>query len=325
MQTPAMPSLDRRRLLTGLIASLALGGAARVQAAGQDRAVALTFDDLPFANASDGTDLAEVKALNAQILDTLRAFKAPAIGFVIETTVELYGPDATHDLLAPWTKGAFALGNHTYSHADTNGLDLAGIEREVVDGEASIRPLMEAAGKNLRFVRFAMNHTGDSLDKALAIEAMLKRHGYAPAASTIDTSDYIFETAFRASLARGDADATRRIADAYLAYSAQEIDYYAALGRQVLGYEPMEIALLHLNRINAATLPRLLQLYVDRGYRFVTLDEAQSDPAYALPTTFATKFGPMWAYRWAKEMGVHVDGSIETDPPAWIADYAKAR
>lgn len=135
---------------------------------------------------------------------------------------------------------------------------------------------------------------------------------------------YAFEAAYRVSLRKGDRKATQRIADAYVAYSALEIDYYAALAQQVLGYEPPEVALLHLNRINAATLPRLLQLYVDRGYRFVTLDEAQSDPIYAIPTTYATKFGPMWAYQWAKEKGIHVDGSIETEPPAWINAYSKA-
>ncbi len=178
-------------MIAGLTAALAAGGPVRAQAPG-GRCVAITFDDLPFANASDGTTLGEVAALNRTILDTLRAFKAPATGFVIEKVVEAYGRDASRAVLRPWTQGAFALGNHTYSHADTNTLDLAGVEQEVVGGEASIRPLMAAAGKPLRFVRFAMNHTGDTLDKARAIEAILKRHGYQPAASTIDTSDYEF-------------------------------------------------------------------------------------------------------------------------------------
>ncbi|MDV6330046.1 polysaccharide deacetylase family protein [Asticcacaulis sp. 201] len=328
MHKPATPSIDRRDLIAGLFAGLgaglALPNVAGAQPVSHGKTVAITFDDLPFASATEGTDLAEIKAVNRQVLHTLRAFGAPATGFVVQKSLEPFGPEAPRELLASWTQGAFSLGNHTYSHADTNALDLAGIAREVVDGAASIKPLMAAAGKRVRFVRFAMNHTGDTLDKALAIEALSKTLGYTPAASTIDTSDYEFEAAYRASLRKRDAEATQRIADAYVAYSAQQIDYYAALGHQVLGYEPPEVALLHLNRINAATLPRLLQQYVDRGYRFVTLDEAQSDPAYAIPTTYATKFGPMWGYRWAKEKDVHVDGSLEKDPPAWITDYAKA-
>jgi hypothetical protein len=29
----------------------------------------------------------------------------------------------------------------------------------------------------------------------------------------------------------------------------------------------------------------------------------------------------MWGYRWARERGVKVDGSLEPEPPKWITDY----
>ena len=308
---------DRRHVVAGL-SGLGLSALARPSAAALTRTVAITFDDLPFAGTASAD---EVFARNRKVLDCLRRFKAPATGFVIEKTVESFGRDG----LKAWTEGDFSLGNHTYSHADTNRLDLTGIEREVVDGEASIRPLMEAAGKPLRFVRFAMNHTGDPLDKSLAIEDMLRRHGYVSAASTIDTSDYVFEEAYTKALQAADRDAASRITDAYVAYSATEIDYYVGLSQKVLGYEPPQIALLHLNRINCDTLDRILDLYVRRRFGFVTLEAAQADPAYALPTTFATRFGPMWGYRWAKEKGIRVDGSLEQEPPSWISEYAAGK
>lgn len=324
------PVFNRRRIIgslgTGFCVSALAGTTTGATQPRRARLVAVTFDDLPFANStSNTTDLEDVAKLNRKILDILRQFEAPAIGFVIEQTVERYGRDASHGILEPWTKGRFTLGNHTYSHPDTNTLDLDAIEQEVVRGEASIRPLMDAAGKPLRFVRFPMNHTGDTLEKSLAIEAMLRRRGYSVAASTIDTSDYVFDAAYQTALRRGDLDAGVRIADAYVAYTAVEIDYYAGLGRQVLGYEPREIALLHVNRINADTLERILSLYVERDFAFVTLDEAQGDPAYAMPTTFTTRFGPMWAYRWAKQMNVRVDGSLEREPPDWIKAYTASK
>jgi len=30
----------------------------------------------------------------------------------------------------------------------------------------------------------------------------------------------------------------------------------------------------------------------------------------------------MWGYRWARELGVKVNGNLETDPSAWIVHYA---
>ncbi len=79
--------------------------------------------------------------------------------------------------------------------------------------------------------------------------------------------------------------------------------------------------LLHANRLNADLIDQLLAAFDERGYRFVTLDDAQSDDAYQTPDTFISKFGPMWGYRWAKMRGVSVNGALEPEPPKWVVDY----
>jgi len=86
----------------------------------------------------------------------------------------------------------------------------------------------------------------------------------------------------------------------------------------VLGYEPPAIMLLHVNRLNAVTLDRILTLFEEAGYGFTTLEAAQADPAYQKPLTAATKFGPMWGYRWARDNTIKIDGSTEKEPPEWI-------
>ncbi|KAK0351078.1 hypothetical protein LTR94_026422, partial [Friedmanniomyces endolithicus] len=289
------------------------------------RSVALTFDDLPYVGGIGDADgqlsRANVLALNRRILDGLREAGAPATGFVVERSVEAMGEDGRL-LLVLWTEGDFDLGNHGYSHAEVNGLDLVGIEQEVLRGEASAREAMTAAGKSLQFMRFPQNHTGETAEKRNGIRAILDRFGYQAAASTIDTSDYVFETAYQVALRRGRTDCQALIRDAYVAYSAVQIDYYTALSVEVLGYAPPEVALLHLNQLNADTLPRLLELYRDRGFAFTSLAQAQADPAYLRGSNFVSRYGPMWAYRWAREYAVRVDGSKETEPPAWVSTYA---
>jgi hypothetical protein len=79
--------------------------------------------------------------------------------------------------------------------------------------------------------------------------------------------------------------------------------------------------LLHDNQLNADTIQQLLSLFQQRGYRFVSLREALHSPAYAIPETCITKYGPMWGYRWAQELNVKVSGRDEPDPPAWVAEY----
>lgn len=321
-------ALDRAlHLACGLTVALVLlsSAAAALAHPVPVRAVALTFDDLPYVGAiGDGEgnmSRADVLSLNRRILHDLRQAGAPATGFVVERSVEALGEES-RELLSMWTQGDFELGNHGYSHADANGLELIGIEQEIRRGELSARIAMDAVGKPLRFMRFPLNHTGDTPQKRDGVRALLDRLGYEPAASTIDTSDYVFEAAYQVALRENQLDCQVLIRDAYVAYSAVQIDYYAALSTHVLGYAPPEVALLHLNQINADTLPRLLALYRDRGFAFASLEQVQADPAYRGGTDFVSRHGPMWAYRWARERGVRVDGSKEVEPPAWLSSYA---
>ncbi len=49
--------------------------------------------------------------------------------------------------------------------------------------------------------------------------------------------------------------------------------------------------------------------------RWVAMDEK--------PLTVATKFGPMWGYRWARQYDVKVNGSAEKEPPEWVVQYGR--
>jgi hypothetical protein len=40
-----------------------------------------------------------------------------------------------------------------------------------------------------------------------------------------------------------------------------------------------------------------------RGYRFISLDEALKDEAYALPDTFLGRAGISWMHRWTLDKG----------------------
>lgn len=295
----------------------------------QERRVAITVDDLPYARgsmptANEAEARAAAKSANAKLLAAFQAHHVPVTGFVIQKSVESLGPPAGAGILQEWIADGFDLGNHTYSHRDLNGLSPEQMEQEILEGESTIRPLMERAGKRIAFLRFPFNHTGDTKLKHDAVAAFLGQHGYRVATCTIDTSDYDFNNAYVRMLANSDKASARKLREEYLAYTSTEIDYYAALNKQVLGYDPPEVMLLHDNRLNADTIGEVLRLFEEKGYRFVSLEAAQSDAAYHIPETYITKFGPMWGYRWARERNVKVNGSLEPDPPKWISDYGKA-
>jgi peptidoglycan/xylan/chitin deacetylase (PgdA/CDA1 family) len=283
----------------------------------QQRTVALTFDDLPAAGTSSA---AEARAFNLSILDSLDRHHAPAIGFVIECRVqELSGKK----ILDEWVKRGYDLGNHSLSHIEMNNLTTGQVEREIIGGEGAFIAALARAGRKPRYFRFPSNHTGDTREKHDAVAAFLAQHGYRMAPCTIDNEDYVFNAAYLKILANKDAASAARLRAIYLAYTSTEIDFYAGLHKQIFGHEIPHVMLLHVNKLNADVIDSVLSLFLRKQYRFVSLDTALSDPAYATPDEFVTKEGWMWAYRWAKELGVRVDGSAETEPPDWIVHYGK--
>ena len=313
----------RQFLLLNAFVILVLFMGASSVVAGREREpkqVAITFDDLPFADAKKQRGAEAVKA-DRTIRRVLLRHRVPATGFVTEKNVQALGEDGP-TILRRWLKDGLDLGNHGATHVSSNSLDVAGVRREIVAGEETLAPLAREFNRPITFYRFAYNHVGDTESKRSAIEGVLAERGYRLAASTLDTSDYLFDQAYRR--ATNDPAMRRRIERAYLDHSQTQIRYYQDLNRQVLGREPPAIIVLHSNRLNAATLDRLLAIFRSENFRFISLAQAQADAAYLTAPAFATRFGPMWGYRWARERRVRVDGSKEQEPPAWLQTYAES-
>lgn len=86
----------------------------------------------------------------------------------------------------------------------------------------------------------------------------------------------------------------------------------------MFGREIPHTLLLHANLLNAEQLERVLAMLEDRGYRFVGLPEAVSDPAYAREDSYVGPRGLSWLQRWALEDGVPVPD--EPREAAWVGE-----
>jgi peptidoglycan/xylan/chitin deacetylase (PgdA/CDA1 family) len=266
-------------------------------------------------------DAKAAEVANRKLMKEFTRHKVPVTGFVIQKSVENLGLASGTEILREWTRRGFDLGNHTYAHPDSNNLTIEQYEDQITRGEAAFVPVMKAAGRKPEFFRFPFNHTGDTKEKRDALAAFLAQRGYRLAPCTMETSDWMFNNAYVRMLARHDHAAAARLRADYLVFTSAQIDYFAGLNTQVLGYEPPEIMLLHDNKLNADVIGKVLALFEKKQYRWISLAQAESDLVYQLPDSIVTKYGPMWGYRWARERGVKVDGSLEPEPPKWITDY----
>jgi hypothetical protein len=137
----------------------------------------------------------------------------------------------------------------------------------------------------------------------------------------LDAWDWMYAPVYDDAKKRGDTKLQDDLVKSYLSYSDSVFAYSEQLSKQIMGYEPRQIILLHGNNLEADHIGELLDVMRKRGYRFVTLEEALSDPAYSMPDTYVGEEGTGWLDHWAITMGKPPQGAPEF--PKWVIDRAR--
>ncbi len=303
--------------------SIALGNASSRSDVPPDRQVAITIDDLPAA-AANSMSAASITEMTAKLLAALTQNKVPAVGFVNEKELYYHWGEVDQRIKAlnMWLDAGLELGNHTFSHTSLNLAGLQEFEESVIQGETVTRLLLAQHNKKLRYFRYPYLDTGRDLQTRREAEAFLVARGYRIAPVTLDAWDWNFAGVYADAKQRGDAALQQVVVSSYLSYHAEMFAYEEKLSRDLIGYEPKQILLLHANQLEADHIGELLDVMRKRGYRFITLEDALSDSAYGLPDTFVGEGGTGWIEHWAITRGQPPQGS-PVFPPS-IDERAKA-
>jgi peptidoglycan/xylan/chitin deacetylase (PgdA/CDA1 family) len=302
---------------------VAVLGTARPPARQVERAVALTFDDLPMTGGP--CDAAVAREINRKILEVLAAADAPAVGFVnASRTCGEPGTGLRDDVLEAWLDAGHDLGNHTWSHLDLEATPLVAYLEDVDRGGVPVDSLLALRGRRLVWFRHPFLHAGDTPAKKAGLTSHLAENGWRVAPVTVDNQEWVYAWVYQEALARADTGLAVRVTDAYFDHIDEAFAYFETRSREVVGREVPQVLLLHANRLNADVLSSLLARIRARGYRFVQLADATKDPVYARGDPYVGRGGPSWIERWGIEAGA---------PPSpgprehrWVAEtYARLR
>ena len=309
----------RSACLALILAGTASWSAAQAQ---PDRQVTITIDDLPASDA-ESMNAATLTEMTSKLLAALRQQNVPAVGFVNEVKLYKTGEvDARIKVLNMWLDSGFELGNHTFRHTSLNRAGLQAWEDDTIQGEPVIKLLLAQHKMKLRYFRHPYLDTGADLQTRREAEAFLSRRGYLIAPVTVDGWDWNFAGVYEDAKRRGDTAVMQEVVRSYLSHHDAMFAYCEQLSRDVVGYEPRQILLLHGNQLEGDHIAELLDLIRKRGYRFITLEQALEDPAYSLPDTYVGVEGTSWLVHWAISKGKPPLG--EPQFPPQIAERAKA-
>jgi peptidoglycan/xylan/chitin deacetylase (PgdA/CDA1 family) len=248
--------------------------------------VAITFDDLPLnGDLPPGVTRVQI----AQ--DTLALLKArhvpPAYGFI--NAKKLEGNADAAEALKIWV-AAEPIGNHTYGHLNLNTNPAEAFEREIDENEPSLE-LLAAKDGNWHWLRYPFLHEGETVEKRRAVRAYLQAHGYRVAQVTLDWEDYLWNSAYARCVAKNDAQSIAWLKSSYLSVESSYLDLGRDLAKTVYGHDIDHVLLLHLGAFSSTILPDALDLMQKKGFTFVTLEEAESDPVYQGDPDAGSKYG----------------------------------
>ena len=292
--------------------AISLLACALLQTPTPSRAVAITIDDLPRGGDGGPRRLADIRSMTERLMTPFRDEKIPVIGFVNARAEAEIGAAGLRQVLDIWLDAGATLGNHTYSHININDVSLEAYTDDIVKGEPAIRTALDARGQKLAFFRHPFLFTGPTEEKKRGMQAFLDARGYRVAPVTIDDADYMYAALYT------KPEFHARVRKEYVPYMESVVAFFETRSVEVVGREFPQILLIHASQMNADLMPDLLAMFRKRGYRFVTLDQALADPAYALPETYVGRGGFSWIHRWSRAKGMPNKG--EPDPPPWVTE-----
>ncbi len=243
--------------------------------------VAITVDDIP--EHGDLTRGISREDVSRGILKVLKENGVDrAYGFTNGTFMD----DAPEeiDILKQWLVAGYPLGNHTYSHPDLDKVsarsyiaDIAKQDR-LLSTLASFSPLIQKR----HVFRYPFLDEGNTIEKRDAVRAYLTRNGYRIAQVTIDYADWAWTDAYARCAGKHDNKNIEWLknhvgdsADRHLRDSEKN-------ARQLFKRDIPQILLIHIALFNTLTLDKILKDWRAQGVQFVSLDEALSDPVYAI-------------------------------------------
>jgi peptidoglycan/xylan/chitin deacetylase (PgdA/CDA1 family) len=238
--------------------------------------IAITFDDLP-AHSVLPPGETRMDVARAVVKALQDAHVPPTYGFVNGVRIEENSGDA--DVLNFWSAAGNPLGNHTWSHMNLNDHALGDFESDVLRNEPVISTRMST--EDWRWLRFPYLAEGGTAAKRNGVRSFLQKHGYKIAAVTMSFGDYLWNEPYARCVAKNDAVSIQKLETIYLEAAANDADYRRQMSKVLFGHDIPYVLLMHIGAFDARMLPCLLDMYKRKGFRFVSLESAESDPFYA--------------------------------------------
>ncbi|HEY0047760.1 MAG TPA: M56 family metallopeptidase [Pyrinomonadaceae bacterium] len=280
----------------------------------KNRKLAVGFVSLPPVDRTTNPPK-DADATARLLIETLKARKIPAIGFVhgavISDGEKLYPVRA--DIVRLWRDAGFEIGiggfNHVWFYDTPYEEYVAGVDKN----ERITRKLLAEKNLSLRYFSYPFLNTGKTADDRNRFESWLNGRGLTSVKYTIDNQEWMYSYAYDMARNDNDLDTMREIRESFVAYMTKMFDHYEAYSQEQFGRDINQTMVLTPSRLVTDSADELFGMIEKRGYQFVSMEEAQRDEAYRTEESFYGKAGISWFERWQMAKGKKLRDEPDVD------------
>jgi hypothetical protein len=176
------------------------------------------------------------------------------------------------------------------------------------------------AEKNLplRYFSYPFLNNGKTIEDKTRFEDWLTARGLRPVKYTFDNQEWMYSFAYDMARKDNDINTMKEIRVEYLDYMTKMTEHYEAYSQEMFGRDIAQTLVLTPSRLVSDTADEFFGMLQKRGYKFVSMDEAQADEAYQTKeAVIESQSGISWFERWQMAHGKKLRDEPNVSKSVW--------
>jgi hypothetical protein len=162
------------------------------------------------------------------------------------------------------------------------------------------------AEKNLplTFFSYPYLNNGKTAEDKTRFENWLTTRGLRSVKYTFDNSEWMYSFAYDKARENNDVETAQRVKTEFLDHMTKMLAHFEAYSSEMFKRDIAQTLVLTPSRLVADSADELFGMFEKRGYKFVSMSEAQADEAYQTEEKHVdSKSGISWFERWQMAQG----------------------
>jgi peptidoglycan/xylan/chitin deacetylase (PgdA/CDA1 family) len=212
----------------------------------------------------------------------------------------LSGDSLDQPVQEEWLRSGNLIGTMTYAGLSVKKRSAVEFISALEKNELALAPLWIKFQRKQKYFRYPALKLGLDEQRQREVRDYLKQNGYVVVPATINSRADYFSQPYCAALARGDVVCANFISATFKSLLLDKTTKARAAARTIAGRDVKQIWSIGASQLTCDLLSELLNWYKAMGVRFISLDEALSDPFYATEDVTNTANQIIWETRRAQ-------------------------